>query len=671
MARQKKPKETDPVEEVVEDTTLPGPAEVPDEKPAASKEPAAEAKKEGKVSKKETEKAVMEETKGVLRAVRDTITEKGKKGSLSQLERMAEEYQTVTLQIYRVNPKTRKKSLFVELAAQPLQVALERDPHSICKAEGGKGLWELVYSSPDGRDKVRIPDLETEGYTHEISRTEAEALGLDPRTGKPAGVGLSPSATPMSGLPKGNAVQVGEKSFYGADLLKHLDKQMETSRDRENRLMQEMMQSQQQVPAMMMMMMQMNQERQQQQQAPRGQENEELRLLRSEIQTLREQQHKAEQEATVAKLEAQIRQLDQKLSSKDENRWMEMINRLQDSNRPDTTVSALTDMVKMAREDGQRNTDMMLTLMREMGDTPSQTDEIAKVNQLLIQQAMNSAELVAKFGELQKPSGGGAGEVIRALGPVIGEVLGRGAEGAAPPEMQVPPAERPVQEARVGAMKEPERLEEHREEEEPPQEEGADMDETQQQEVRESIEEWVKAIDEDPRRLQDPEYTPPEAVFTEKELRQLLSSSAVDSAVRILASGLKPVNEVTMRLFAVAQGDHPLVNKWLQYPLPGTYQVLKFFDVEMKPEKEASSRCADLVLDIMSLIVYLQNDPKADPWEWSEYRPPSAARGAQTKQMGVENPGSRGRAMVAPLGHKQREPSPEGETVESKVESSE
>lgn len=125
-------------------------------------------------------------------------------------------------------------------------------------------------------------------------------------------------------------------------------------------------------------------------------------------------------------------------------------------------------------------------------------------------------------------------------------------------------------------------------------------------------------------------------LLTEKELDRAMAASSIDSAIRLLASRKAQPQEITARIFALAEDDHPIATHWLTFPLTATYQILRHWD-KKNGQTIAQKRIVDLTVDIMLHWVWVNQGN--DPYGRSNYRPPRAVAGVEARTHGVATQG--------------------------------
>jgi len=608
-------------------------------------------------TKKEIAEAAAQATVAAGKVVTEKISEisadlvSERAGPMARLAAMASEYQTVNVKIFRVDEQnpTKKPSLFTEVNDHPLSDVAGLEPYTLCRREGGGGLWNVLYVSPDLRSKpVEVKAVRTEGRVQAIGTSDAERDGVDKYTGQP-----KPGAIPA--LPLATAVPAANPADLAVRMAENTQKAVESERKSTADIIGMMFgqRAQDDTKATLAEIRDLLRHQYAQQATPV--QGEETRLLRQQLDemrqnmaAIREQQAKAEADARYAALQSEIKALNEKLASTHKNTEVKLleakIDKLADKPAIDPTISLLTTVLGSTREDAKSQMALVLELMKNQPDT---TDKFAKIQDLLMQSAVSYMNLAQQAAQNQ----GGPSHPLVEAARMVAETASAyfGSRGEAEEE-EVEEAQAAIGALPTAGSEKPKRLaapakpqavpdepEAEADGEQPENEEEGMEAEISPQQIREEIQAQVQkwmAGEEIP--AVDPQ-TGEKILLSEKELDQALASSSLDTAIRVLVSKKKPIAEVTARIQAVADGGHPLAEHWLMHPLPATYQILAHW--QKKNGQNATARIADLATDIFSHWAWVQAGN--DPYGRSTYRPPSAAKGVETHIHGMATQGKR------------------------------
>lgn len=598
-------------------------------------------------------KAVGEASTAMVDTMSKAVTEavgKNKNDPMSRLQQLADDFTAVDVKIFRWDEKNHKTSLFTTVPGMLLADMASLDPHTICKREGGGGNWKVVYAAPDGKGRsVEVANISTEGAHQVMATHEADKLGLDPRTGLSKGVGGLPVATmtPFAQADIMNAAKEAAKDARGAE------------RDSFAQVFAANAQANQ---AMMNSMMSMVQQARAQDQGPRHDEG--LQALRDEIKALHAAIAQKEADTRMMLLQQEIKALHDKIAEGQKTNELRLLEaKVTEATKAparDPILDIMATVMGATREDAKAQTQLLLEMFNRISDRPDSTDQFAKIQGLLMQSAIQNLELVSKVASSQGGPQSPAVEIARTIAEVAANYFGsRGGEEeetdeevepagqlSGVPAKQLPPKP-------VVVPEEPETTDEEPEEagEASNEEDGAvDITKVTKEELEADFRPRVAAWLEHgiPAELEQEGI-----LLGDKDLARALATSSFDSAIRLLVSKRAPVAEITARLHAMADANHPLAIHWLQQPLPTTFQILTAWD-KQPGCTGASARIADLVIDIMLHWKWIAEGN--DPYGRSNYRPPKAAPAAQARVHGVS---MQGKQVSSPLGRRTPSTAPE------------
>lgn len=621
------------------------------------------------MSKKDIEKAVADSvpamTQGIIATVGEVAKDmaQAKNDPMSQLASMSKEYQTVIAKIFRVDEKNPgRPALFTMVPDLSLSDMGALDPPVLCKYEGGGGLWNIIFVSPDSKGKaIAINGIRTEGRHQAIGTTEAKRDGVDKYTGQPIAAGGMSALPIVTASPAQSATEIAKMVAETASSA--AEREAKRSEATAATMAATAARTDSVLGNVVALMIQQQQTAQQQMMSQHAQQpvaSEETKLLRtmieglnSKLQYMQEQQAKAEADTKFSLLTAEIKALNEKLSETKKGSEISRLEaRLAELAQPkvDPMVNVLTTILGTSREDAKANTTMLLEILRNQ---PDATDRFAKVQDMLMNSTMAQINMMQQLAAAQGGPQSPAVEIAKMVAQTAAEFFGsRGGGDDEEEEVEAETAESPAlsgitPKQLAAAAPDAADTEEETAEKETPEDTEEETEENAMEEltpekihaeIAAQIAKWDagEAIPE-----QDEEGRP--LLLSEKDLNAAMATSSIDTAIRLLASRKKPVPEVTARLLTLAMANHRIAQHWFQHPLPATYQILRHWD-KQPGNTGATKRIADLVTDIIAQWAWMEDkdehgEPVNDIYGRSSYRPPAAVKGVEERTHGVTTQG--------------------------------
>lgn len=559
---------------------------------------------------KDIAETVTKSVTSTLKDIKETFKDKDE-GIKKLLKDKIGKAMDVTLRIWKHDDKTKQWIIFVDLPSQPLEEVVRYGVESVCKDQGGGGHYKVEYIFPDG-DSIVQYNIRLAGHSYNESKLDREKYGI--ATGLPG-----------TGLP---AVSMGDKSYYAPDLLKQVESANKTALNTQSQSFDRMMQ-------MFMMTLMGNSPNQQRQGG--SETNPELATMKEELRALKEASTKAEQAREIERQREETRRLQDKMEqqAKEFDLKLQALSTDNSKNRTEMAIESLKaelsnrsrvdaplmEMFRMSREDAVSNQNTTLGLFKEIMSKPDSTDQMARVQELVMNSSLASLNMMGQVMEsgLLGGQSGGVAEIVRdAIGGLTGVLSAYFGKGGTPEDAE---GEQSMPHALIPAYVDQAPLPELPEDAQTPTmghvaEDAEPVTREGEETIGEAPLDPTKAVDDIEITLRDLlKDIPKNLRLNESMFAQYQAQGALMKAIAELEKGT-PISEITTRIFAHHVHGSREAKFWLDHPVEVTGQLLARYG---GPRTQA--RAGDLVKDILKFLVFL--DASGDPNEWATtgYRP--------------------------------------------------
>lgn len=331
------------------------------------------------------------------------------------IEAVKMDHQTVTLKIYRRDEKKNTFAFFMKLESLPPEQLLSVGIDVICQEQGGSGDYKVEIYTPAGTKMDTIgPFTVTGALRRDLPKmNEEEKL----------------RSSPFSNLPTGqssmNITTTGENSYAVKDLVSYMSNQSreQASQASQNtdRFMQMMAAQQTQSQNMLLALMTAMQPQ-------RGVENDEVKLLKAQLEELKRQQLDEAHRREMAELRVMITQQ----KPNEPPAWVSLVPMAVEyikSSKADqgSQLQMLTSLMGMMQNSSNQSQAVVMEAMKTAMSKPDETDKTRAMMDTMMTMAGNQVGLIGQVVQMGLLNQGGDSPVVEILKQAIGAATELGA----------------------------------------------------------------------------------------------------------------------------------------------------------------------------------------------------------------------------------------------------